>query len=90
MIHPEKGLHSNHPGHDNSGCHLRLQINAALYGTSRNGYACSYTGGHCIKTEACAGRVAEDKQHQEKFAPELAELEQHRIQKEHFNASHFD
>lgn len=57
MIHPEKGNHANHPGHDNHGCPLRLQINAAPYGTSHNGYACSHTGGHCRASDACAKRV---------------------------------
>jgi hypothetical protein len=61
MIHPEKGNHADHPGAGNGDCVLRMQINAAPYGMSRNGYACSHTGGHCIKSEACDDRV---KQHE--------------------------
>jgi hypothetical protein len=64
MIHPEKGLHSNHPGHTNSDCPLRLQINAAPYGTSRNGYACSWTGGHCVKSDDCGSLVSAHEQEQ--------------------------
>lgn len=56
MIHPEKGNHADHPGHSNAGCPLRHQVNANPYGTSRNGYACLHTGGHCVSDSACAAR----------------------------------
>lgn len=78
MIHPEKGNHANHPGHGNSDCPLRTQINAHIYGTSSNGYGCSWTGGHCIKTETCADRVM---QHEEE-APLRAQMEEIVRQKE--------
>jgi len=62
MIHPEKGLHANHPGHSQVGCPLQLQINAHRMGTSSNGYACSWTGGHCMKNDECAERVSQHKE----------------------------
>ena len=82
MIHPEKGNHANHPGHDNCACHLRITVNASLYGTSHNGYACSATGGHCVKSESCAQRVAEDKAYQEENKDLIAFLEQERMRAE--------
>jgi hypothetical protein len=57
MIHPSKGDHANHPGHGNGNCPLRTQVNAHIYGTSSNGYGCSWTGGHCVKSDACETRV---------------------------------
>lgn len=82
MIHPEKGKHENHPGHDNGDCHLRITVNAHLYGTSHNGYACSATGGHCIKSDACAQRAADDKKYQEENKDLLAFLEKERAIKD--------
>lgn len=64
MIHHEKGNHADHPGHSQSGCPLRHQINAAPYGTSHNGYGCLWTGGHCMKSEACDSRVKQHEQEQ--------------------------
>jgi hypothetical protein len=80
MIHPEKGNHANHPGHANSDCPLRQQVNAALYGTSSNGYGCSWTGGHCVKSEACADRV----QQHEAEAPQREMVAQYMTEKEMF------
>lgn len=59
MIHMSKGDHADHPGHSQGACPLRITVNAHIYGTSRNGYACSATGGHCQQSEHCAARVAE-------------------------------
>lgn len=53
-----KGNFEDHPGFSQSSCPLRITIRAAPYGTSHNGYACSDTGGHCMKSEYCKERVA--------------------------------
>lgn len=85
MIHPSKGDHANHPGHGNGNCPLRTQVNAHIYGTSSNGYGCSWTGGHCVKSDACAERVqqhAAEETQREQYAKLIAnhtmEKEQHR------------
>lgn len=55
-----KGKHEDHPGHSQSGCPLRMKINAHPMGTSHNGYACSHTGGHCRKSDDCESRVNDE------------------------------
>lgn len=84
MIYPEKGDHANHPGHANGDCHLRTTVNAHIYGTSRNGYGCSATGGHCVKSENCAQRVADDIAYQEENKDLLAFLEKEHAAKDYF------
>ncbi len=45
-------MFENHPGHDTE-CHLKIRITAKPNGTSQNGFACSWTGGHCLPCEKC-------------------------------------
>ena len=52
-----RGKHEDHPGFDSRGCELIIKINAHHMGLSSNGYACSYTGGHCLPCDACASRI---------------------------------
>lgn len=61
---PHRGKHENHPGHSEKDCPLRMKIDAAHNGTSHNGYACSWTGGHCRKSDACDSRVQQHNQEQ--------------------------
>lgn len=52
-----KGNHDQHPGHTGDGCELRIKVIAHPLGSSYNGYACSYTGGHCVPCESCEAMV---------------------------------
>lgn len=53
--------HSHHPGHTASSCPNRMTITRAASGSmSSNGYACSYTGGHCRPSESCKDRIDEE------------------------------
>ena len=54
-----KGEHKNHPGYSASACPVRITISAHTYGSSSNGYACSWTGGHCIPKASCKKIVKE-------------------------------
>lgn len=82
MVHPEKGNHADHPGHENKLCELRITVNAARYGTSHNGYACSHTGGHCRASEHCAARVKDHEDEKERNAHINHLMEQHMCAKE--------
>lgn len=59
--------HSNHPGHGSSSCALSITVTASAYGTSGNGYACSWTGGHCLPSKACEGWRAAKKSEPDVF-----------------------
>ena len=48
----------DHPGFDAPECPLRSVIVAHIYGTSRDGYGCDYTGGHCVPDGYCDKRRA--------------------------------
>ena len=48
--------HENHPGHEARTCPLSLRVDAQTSRTS-NGYACRYTGGHCVPDDCCAARL---------------------------------
>lgn len=43
----------DHPGFDAPDCPLRRTVVAHRYGTSRNGYGCDWTGGHCLPGRRC-------------------------------------
>lgn len=60
-----KGNHEDHPGHDAPDCSLRRTVNASPTGTSRHGYGCFTTGGHCLPGPHCEGRRTS---HEEKVA----------------------
>lgn len=46
--------YTNHPGVDATDCEIRHVVSNELF--SMNGYACLYTGGHCIPDEHCKKR----------------------------------
>jgi hypothetical protein len=48
-----KGNFEDHPGFSASGCPVQMTITAHRYGSSHNGYACSWTGGHCLPKASC-------------------------------------
>lgn len=56
FINPPGNRHEDHPGHDAADCPLRITINAVQTTTS-NGYACRWTGGHCLPGADCGDRV---------------------------------
>lgn len=63
--------HSNHPGHNARSCDLSITVNNQHH--SMNGYACSYTGGHCTPNEHCSTRLKNDKEEKAKLASFLGE-----------------
>jgi hypothetical protein len=48
-----KGNFEDHPGFSANGCPVQMTIVAHRYGSSHNGYACSWTGGHCLPKASC-------------------------------------
>lgn len=48
--------HQDHPGVVAIGCPLRIIVTARRTDGGRGGYACSYTGGHCLPGDQCASR----------------------------------
>ena len=88
MIHPSKGDHANHPGHGNGDCPLHQQVNAHIYGTSSNGYSCYWTGGHCIKSDACAERVEQHEAEAPMREQQRLYAEQMQMEKELFIQGH--
>ncbi|MDU8350708.1 hypothetical protein RYA05_02250 [Pseudomonas syringae pv. actinidiae] len=48
----------NHPGYG-SDCNLTMTV-IARSGSSHDGYACTWTGGHCNPGDQCATRREED------------------------------
>lgn len=55
----ELSHHADHPGVLAVGCPLRITVTARRTDGGRGGYACSYTGGHCLPGDQCADRRAE-------------------------------
>lgn len=53
-----RGSYENHPGFGIE-CPCQLKVNPAPYGMSSRGFACRYTGGHCLPDEHCDERVEE-------------------------------
>jgi hypothetical protein len=48
--------HANHPGWDADGCPLRLTVTPKWSVPAAPGFACSWTGGHCLPGERCDAR----------------------------------
>lgn len=49
--------YAHHPGFGEESCELRLTVTPARGGsTSSHGFACRYTGGHCLPCERCPDR----------------------------------
>ena len=46
----------NHPGSLAAPCELQTVIRRNPYGSSMNGYGCSFTGGHCLPGTDCADK----------------------------------
>lgn len=63
--------HSNHPGHSARSCDLSIVVNNR--NMSMNGYACGFTGGHCVPNEHCSERLKIDKEEKAKLASFLGE-----------------
>jgi len=49
----EKTGYENHPGFEYGECFLMIKVRPIAYGTSSKGFACSYTGGHCLHCFKC-------------------------------------
>ena len=64
--------HSNHPGHSARSCDLSITVDNRS-NMSMNGYACSFTGGHCTPNEHCSERLKIDKEEKAKLASFLGE-----------------
>ena len=56
---PEGGEnpYATHPGFDAQGCVAQYTVTPAQYSTSRHGFGCSATGGHCLPGEHCKARA---------------------------------
>lgn len=52
----------SHPGFDAPTCPLRYTVVAHPYGTSRDGYGCEWTGGHCLPGPGCPELVRKHKE----------------------------
>lgn len=50
--------HNDHPGFLAPSCPLRITVAAHRTDGGRGGYACSYTGGHCLPGDQCQDRRA--------------------------------
>ena len=50
--------YASHPGFDAQGCHLQYTVVPALYASSRPGFGCEVTGGHCLPGDQCEARRA--------------------------------
>lgn len=53
-----RGSYENHPGFGTD-CPCQIRINPHPTGMSSRGFACCYTGGHCLPSDECDGRVQE-------------------------------
>ena len=51
--------HHEHPGWDAEDCPLRITVTADRYGTSSDGFACSWSGGHCLPGDHCKWWVSD-------------------------------
>ena len=51
--------HASHPGWIADGCELRMTVTPRNGGVTSAGFACSWTGGHCLPGGACEGYRAE-------------------------------
>ena len=49
--------YESHPGFDSQGCRLQYTVVPAMYASSRPGFGCWATGGHCVPGDHCAGRL---------------------------------
>lgn len=47
--------HASHPGWTADGCELRMTVTPRNGGVTSAGFACSWTGGHCMPGSACEG-----------------------------------
>ena len=45
--------HADHPGWDADGCQLRMTVTPRNGGVVGHGFACDWTGGHCLPSAAC-------------------------------------
>lgn len=43
----------HHPGFPVDICQLQITVQPGPYSTSSKGFACGYTGGHCLPGEQC-------------------------------------
>lgn len=61
--------HRTHPGRDAGDCPLRIIASGRRSDGGSGGYACDFTGGHCLPGEQCAERVriAEEEQEEELY-----------------------
>ena len=50
--------HANHPGWHADGCPLRITVRPVWSAEARPGFACSWTGGHCVPGAMCDDRRA--------------------------------
>jgi hypothetical protein len=48
-----------HPGSSAHSCPLRVRVTAQSSSEHSSGYACGFTGGHCIPGDYCARRCDE-------------------------------
>lgn len=55
----------NHPGSLAAPCELQVTVRRNPYGSSSNGYGCTFDGGHCLPGAGC-GRKQELHEDQEK------------------------
>lgn len=56
--------HAQHPGWDADGCPLRIVVTPRGGGHNSHGFACGYTGGHCLPGDKCDGFRASEGRHQ--------------------------
>lgn len=53
-------LNQNHPGIDAGDCELRITISGRRTDGGAGGFACSFSGGHCLPGSDCDRRRAEE------------------------------
>jgi hypothetical protein len=45
--------HASHPGWTADGCPLRITVTPRNGGVTSHGFACEWTGGHCLPNASC-------------------------------------
>lgn len=50
--------HAEHPGWVADGCPLRITVTPRNGGVTSHGFACDWTGGHCLPSQDCDNRRA--------------------------------
>lgn len=67
MCNPDKHpALKDHPGYE-SDCNLTMTV-IARTGSTHDGYACTWTGGHCVPGDQCATRREADAEMEQSMA----------------------